>query len=162
MPTYASFVASTEYTSKQSGSALHVLILDETDPSQTVIGATTGINATDDFETIPVEEAGEDGVDEIVQGRHSGNLTIPAFWTGQWNDTLPTRENFIGKSYTIMEMFGEDRPNASVVVNVFTGCRLSRVGASNGARGAKTFDLAFAFERRYNGQQWADKSGGAS
>ena len=78
---YSDFVASEEYASKQSGSALHVLIIDEDDPTQTVIGATTGINATDDFETIPIEEAGEDGVDEIVQGRHSGNLTIPAFWT---------------------------------------------------------------------------------
>ena len=156
---YADFVADDEYQSKQSGSALHVLIIDEDDPTSTVIGATTGINATDDFETIPVEEAGEDGVDEIVQGRHSGNLTVPAFWTAQWNDTLPTRQNFIGKSYTIIERFGEDRPNAGTVVNAYTGCKLSRVGASNGARGAKTLDLAFAYERRYNGQQWATLTG---
>lgn len=156
---YSDFVASEDYASKQSGSALHVLIIDEDDPTQTVIGATTGINATDDFETIPIEEAGEDGVDEIVQGRHSGNLTIPAFWTGQWNDTLPTRENFIGKSYTILEQFGEDRPNAGTVINAYTGCKLSRIGQSNGARGVKSFDLAFAFERRYNGQQWATLTG---
>ncbi len=156
---YADFVADQEYASKQSGSALHVLILDEDDPTQTVIGATTGINATDDFEVIPVEEAGEDGVDETVQGRHSGNLTVPAFWTAEWNDKLPTRQSFIGKSYTIIEQFGEDRPNASTVVNAYTGCRISRVGASNGARGAKTLDLAFSYERRYNGQQWATLTG---
>ena len=156
---YADFVASDEYQSKQSGSALHVLIIDEDDPTSVVIGATTGINATDDFETIPVEEAGEDGVDEIVQGRHSGNLTVPAFWTAQWNDILPTRQNFIGKSYTIIERFGEDRPNAGTVINAYTGCKISRVGASNGARGAKTLDLAFAYERRYNGQQWATLTG---
>lgn len=156
---YADFVASQNYTSKQSGSAVLVVLVDEDDPTQTIVGATTGINATDDFETIPIEEAGEDGVDEIVQGRHSGNLTLPAFWTGQWNDKLPTRQNFIGKSYTILEKFGEDRPNTGTVINAFTGCKISRLGASNGARGAKTFDLAFAYERRYNGQQWATLTG---
>lgn len=156
---YSDFVADQEYPSKQSGSALHVLIIDEDDPTVTVIGATTGINATDDFEVIPIEEAGEDGVDEIVQGRHSGNLTVPAFWTAEWNDSLPTRQTFIGKSYTIVEQFGEDRPNAGVIINAFTGCKLSRVGSSNGARGAKTFDLAFAYERRYNGQEWATLTG---
>ena len=159
MTTYAEFAADEEYTSKQSGSAIEVLIINADDPSDVIIGATTGINSTDDFEVIPVEEAGEDGVDEIVQGRHSLQFTIPAFWTPEWGDNLPTRQNFIGKSYVVIERFGEDRPNAGVVINAFTGCKLSRVGQQQGARGAKTVDLAFACQRRYNGAEWAALTG---
>lgn len=156
---YADFVADEQYASKQSGSAIEVLIVNASDPSDVIIGATTGINSTDDFETIPVEEAGEDGVDEIVQGRHSGTLSIPAFWTPEWNDSLPTRQSFLGKEYVILERFGEDRPNPGTVINAYVGCKLSRVGTQQGARGAKTVDLAFAYERRYNGQEWATLTG---
>lgn len=156
---YADFVASEEYKSKHSGSGLLVQILDEDDPTKVIIGATTGINGTDDFETVPIEEAGNDGVDEIVQGRHTISITLPAFWTPAWNDTLPTRQSFIGKSYTVLELIAEDRPNAGTVVNAYTGCKVSRYGQSNGARGVKTVDLAFACERRYSGQEWATLTG---
>ena len=159
MTTYAEFVASQEYPSKQSGSAIEILLINADDPSDVTIGATTGISMNDDFEKIPVEEAGEDGVDEIVDGRHSGSASIPAFWTAQWNDGLPTRQNFIGKEYLILERFGEDRPNAGVVINAYVGAKLSRHGNQQGARGAKTVDLAFTYTRRYNGAEWSALTG---
>lgn len=157
--TYADFTADSEYQSKQSGSAIEVLIVNSADPSDVIIGAVTGINNTEEFETIPIEEAGEDGVDEIVQGRHTGSMSLPAFWTPAWNDTLPTRQTFIGKEYVIIERFGEDRPNAGVVVNAYVGCKLNRFGQSHNARGAKTVDLAFVYTRRYNGAEWSALSG---
>jgi|SRR3990172_8757668 len=159
---YADFVTlddSQHYASKHSGSAVEVVLIDESNPAVTVIGATTGINVNEDFEANPVEEAGNDGVDEIVQGRHSGSLTVPAFWTPEWNDRLPSRQNFIGRSFLILERLGKNRPGEGTVINAFTGCTLNGNGSSHGARGNKTLDLRFLFERRYNGQEWADLTG---
>jgi len=156
---YADLVADPAYTSKHSGSGIEILIAEEGDPSQLVIGATTGNNNNEDFETIPVEEAGNDGVDEFVQGRHSGTMSIPAFWTPQWNDTLPSRQDFVGKRYTIFTRIAPGRPGAGTVTNAWIGCTLSRLGISFGARGAVTLDLAFSFKRRYKGQEWADLTG---
>lgn len=157
---YADLVADAAYTSKVAGSALQILIFDEATPGAPIIGSATGINHTDDFETVPIEEAGNDGVDEIVQGRHTINFTVQGFWTPERNDALPTRQNFIGRKWTVMQMIAADRPGAGEVVEAITGCVLSRLGGSHGARGVKTFDLAFAGERRYNGIQWSEKAGG--
>ena len=155
---YAEFAATEEYTSKIAGSAIGIRIYNDREPGAPIIGLATGINATDDFETIPIEEAGNDGVDEIVQGRHSGSATVQSFWTPQRNDALPSRQTFIGKSYTIQEVIAEGRPGAGEIVNVYTGCKLSRNGQAHGARGAKTIDLAFSYERRYTGVEWAAKA----
>lgn len=155
---YADFASTPDYRSKHSGSAIAIEIYDEDNPSSPLIGAATGINATDDFETIPIEEAGNDGVDEIVQGRHTISFTVQAFWSPQRNDALPTRQSFIGRKWTVIEKIAPGRPGAGEIVNVYTGAVNQRVGQAHGARGAKTVDLAFAAERRYNGQEWAAKS----
>jgi hypothetical protein len=159
MGAYADLVASEEYQSKHTGSALQVVIIDAASPGELVIGATTGSNCSEDFEVVPVEESGNDGVDEIAQGRHSGTLSVPGFWTPQWNDSLPSRQSFIGREFIVMEKIGINRPNAGTVVNVWEGAKISRYGQSNGARGAKTLDLAFSFTTRYNGAEWALKTG---
>jgi hypothetical protein len=156
---YTDFAASDAYVSKQSGSGLEVVLLDETDLDVVVVGAVSNYNFTDDFEVIPIEEAGNEGVDEIVQGRHSGNGTIQNFFTGQWNDALLTRQNFIGRGFTVQVRIASERSGAGTVVDCFTGVKISRVGASHGARGARTMDLAFSYETRYNGQEWADIAG---
>ncbi len=157
---YSDLVADPAYRSKYAGAALEVVIANEDSPSELIIGATTGQNLSEDYETIPIEEVGNDGVDEQAQGRHSGTLSIPAFWTPEWNDTLPTRQTFVGKSYFIYVRIAPGRPQAGTVVNAYIGCRLSRIGMSFGARGAQTLDLAFAFTRRYNGAEWALLNGG--
>lgn len=157
---YADFVALEDYASKHAGAALSILLYDESNPGAPIISGATGINYTDDFETIPIEESGNDGVDEIVQGRHTINFTLQSFWTPERNDALPTRQSFLGKKYTIMEVIAEGRPGAGTPVDVITGCVLSRNGGAHGARGAKTSDLAFSGERRYNGTEWAALTGG--
>jgi hypothetical protein len=159
MGAYTDFMAEDAYATKHSGSGVEIVLVNEEDPTDVVIGAATGINVSEDFEVVPVEEAGNDGVDEIVQGRHSGSLTIQAFFTPEWNDGLPTRQTFIGKSYVILERIPEGRPGAGNVLNAYTGAKMSRKGGAHGARGAKTLDLAFAFERGYNGEEYADLSG---
>jgi hypothetical protein len=155
MGTYSDFQKEAAYTSKQSGSGLEVVLFDETNPSAIIVGAVTNYNFTDDFEVIPIEEAGNEGVDEIVQGRHSGNGTIQNFFSPNWNDGLLTRQSFIGRGFTIHVRIAPERPGAGCVVDAFTGVKISRVGASHGARGARTMDLAFSYERRYNGAEWA-------
>lgn len=156
---YADFVAADAYRSKKSGSHVEVLIVDETDPAVAIIGAATGINWSDEFELIPVEEAGNDGVDEIVQGRHSGSGSINAFWTPEWNDNLQTRQAFIGRKYIIYEQLGVNRPFEGIILNAFVGAAISRVGSNHAARGAKMSDMGFSYERRYSGQEYADLHG---
>lgn len=156
---YADFQADDAYTSKVSGAMIEVMIIDEADPTRTIIGATTGINWNEDYEAIPVEEAGNEGTDEIIQGRHAISFSVPAFWTPEWSDSLPTRQSFIGKQYTVVEQIGPNWPNAGTVVNAVVGCRLNRIGSSHGARGPKTVDLSFQGKTRYNGAEWAVLSG---
>lgn len=163
MPTYSEFVATPEYKSKQAGAAIKVLIMLESDPTRTIIGAVSGLQYNDALEAIGIEEAGNDGVDEIIQGRHSGNLSVNAFWTAEWNDELPTRQTFLGSAggpYTVLEMGSDDRPNmADVVLNAFVGCRIDSMGANVGARGPKTMDIRMLFTRRHSGSEWAALTG---
>jgi len=159
MGAYTDFMSTDEYASKHSGSGIGVVIINALDPADVIIGAVTGINASEDYENIPIEEAGNDGVDEIVQGRHTINLTLQAFYTPEWNDSMPTRQTFIGKEFVILERIAQGRPSAGIVINAYVGCKNSRIGQAHGARGAKTFDLAFTGERRYNGTEYAALSG---
>jgi len=86
-------------------------------------------------------------------------MTVQAFWTPERNDILPTRQTFIGRKYTIMEKVAPGRTGEGAIVNVYIGCACSRVGQAHGARGAKTVDMAFTYERRYNGTEWATLTG---
>jgi len=156
---YADFQASDQYRSKVAGASYEVLILNEADPSDVIIGKTTGLNLNEDYESLPVEEGGEDGVNEIVQGRHAISGNVPALFTPERNDRLPSRLNFIGKTYSIIQRIGEDWPGAGQVIQVVTGAKISRRGDQSGARGLVTLDLAFVAKTRYTGKQWNARTG---
>jgi len=156
---YADYKASDAYTSKISGASIEILLLNANDPSEVIIGRLTGHNVNEDYETLPIEECGEDGVDEIVDGRHTITGNLPAFFSPQWMDRLPTRQDFLGKRYTIMRRVGENWPHAGTVIEVVTGAKLSRIGTQQGARGVMTIDLAYTAERRYNGEEWSELAG---
>lgn len=157
---YDEFQNDPGYASKHAGAALEIQIYDENNPGQPLIGAATGINISDDLEVIPIEEAGNEGIDEQVQGRHSLNFTIQAFWSPERNDKLPTRLDFIGKKYTIFVKIARkkegvtERAGAGETTDVITGCVFSRIGSAFGARGSRTFDIAGSAEFRYTGAQW--------
>lgn len=155
---YADLEASDSYVSKHSGAGVAVALYDENDVAAPLLGAASNVNATDDFEGIGIEEAGNDGVDEWVLGRHSGSGTIQAFFTPKWNDALPTRQNFIGRRFILIEKIAATRPSAGEILNAYVGVIITRVGSSHGARGAKTFDIAINYERRYSGSEWAAKA----
>ena len=159
MPTYAEYQASDAYPSKTAGASVEVSIVDETRPQETLIGKTTGLTWNEAFEVLPVEEGGNDGVDEIVQGRHTVNCSVPAFFSPQFNDNMPTRQTFMGKKYTIIMRIAEPFPNAGRVLNVWTGAVLQDVSGQQGARGLMTVNMSFMAERRYNGTEWAALTG---
>jgi hypothetical protein len=162
---YSDFKKTDAYVDKHTGSAVRIVIYDATDPTTALIGRLTGINGDDGFEIVPIEESGEDGVNEIAVGRHAGNLTINGFFTPERNDRLPTRQNFLagglGKEFTVMQVTGDSRIGDQLPLNVFVGCKCSRNNVAQGARGVLTFDLAFSFTRRYSGEEWATLAGNA-
>ena len=162
---YSDFAATAAFTDKHAGAAVRIVIYKASDPTTALIGRLTGINFDDQFEVLPVEESGLDGVDEIAQGRHTGNLTINGFFTPERNDKLPNRGNFLvagdGEEYTLMQVTGQFRLGDELPLNVFVGAKCSRHNGAQGARGLLTFDLAFSYTRRYSGSQWADLSGNA-
>lgn len=160
--TYQEFVASAAYREKFSGSHIDVVIINEDDARDIVIGAASGLNSGENFEALAVEEVGEAGANEIVQGRHDGSISVPAFWTPAWNDSAPTRQNFIGRRFIILERVASERPGSGVVLNAYTGATLRSLNSAVGARGLRTFDLSFVFLTRYSGEEWAAKvaSGG--
>lgn len=158
---YSDYQQEDVYDSKHSGSAIRIVLYKSDDPLKPLIGELTGINKSDDFEQVAIEEAGEDGVDEIVTGRHSGSLNLNGFWTPKRNDALPQRSTFLGNDgagdveFTIMEVVGDNRLGEDTVLNVYVGCKCSRYGSSHGARGVKTFDLSFLYTERFSGEAWA-------
>lgn len=159
MPGYTDYQAMDAYTARKSGSEIAIVLYESTTPSSPLIGNLAGINASDEFETLPVEEAGEDGTNEIVQGRHSVSFNLNGFWTPEKEDLLPSRQNFIGRSFTAMEVIAGGRPGAGTPVRVYTGCKMSGYTAAHGARGLKTIDLRFSALRRYSGEEWSELAG---
>lgn len=156
---YQDLIDDPAYPSRVSGAHIGVLIYEEGVTSAPIIGGSSGINHGDDFEGIPIEEAGNEGVDEIVQGRHSSQFTVQAFWSAERNDALPTRQSFIGRRWVVLEVVAADRPGAGEVVNAYLGCVMTGLRGAHGARGPKTIDMTFMCERRYNGKEWASLNG---
>jgi len=156
---YTEFMASTAYASKFSGSHIKVKIVDESDPSIEIIGAASGLNDSENFEALVVEETGEEGPNEIVQGRYDGAVSISAFWTPKWNDAAPTRQTFIGRKYTVLEVVGDNREGEGTVLNAYRGCVLRSLGQAMGARGLRTMDLQFVYLTRLSGEEWAAQAG---
>lgn len=160
---YSEYQATNAYDSKHSGSAVKVVVYKASDPSRPLISNTTGINWSDDIEVLPVEEAGEEGVNEQVTGRISGAGTVNGFWSPKVNDQLPERDTFLaggeGEEYTVMEIAGNKRIGQDLPLNVFSGVKFSKHGSAHGARGLKTYDLAFSYTNRQSGLQWATATG---
>jgi hypothetical protein len=156
---YTEFQADPAYNSKFSGSHIGVQLVDDDDPALIILGAASGLNFNENFEALVVEETGEEGPNEIVQGRYDGAVSLSAFWTPKWNDTAPTRQSFIGKKYTILEVVAPNRPGEGTVLNAFRGCVLRSLSQAFGARGLVTFDLQFVYLTRYSGEEWAAQAG---
>ncbi len=161
---YSELIANATYRRAQTGSGLRVVILRVSDGATVLIGSTSGLSASDDFEQLPVEEAGEEGVNEIATGRTSGSANCQGHYRLSSNDILPSRASFLGangdgEEYVVMKVRGDKRLGTGIPVDVFTGAKISRYGTQQGARGLVTFDLAFVYKQRWNGKEWMARSG---
>ncbi len=156
---YADLQASPEFREKHSGAGVEILIYDAANPGGAIIGAASSLNITQEFAVTAVEEAGNDGVDEFVQDRHTGRAEVSAFFTPAWSENVPTRQSFIGKSYTVIERVAPGRANAGTVIRAMTNCRITGVSDGHGARGAMTTNLSLVFSRLYNAKEWAEVVG---
>lgn len=166
---YAEYQDTPAYLAAHPGAGLRFALYraDQTEP---LIGRTTGMSDNEPIELIPIEEAGNDGVDEIATGRHGpGTGSISLFWTPERNDKLPTRGSFLaeghGIEYTLLVMTGKNRvgtDNATgegVVLDAYTGLKISSMSSQTGARGLRTQTLQVMYENRMNGAEWAAYAG---
>ncbi|MFA5801220.1 MAG: hypothetical protein WC911_01955 [Thermoleophilia bacterium] len=158
---YADYQTSGAYAAKQAGAFHSVVLQNEADATDKLVGATTGISWNEDYEGIPVEEMGNDGVDEHVDGRMtvSGSFTMNA--SSQRLDAMPTRQDFIGKRYTITQQVAKSADSTAIgtVVWVCTKCKITGISGQNAARGIQTLSVNFVGSRRYSGAEWADLTG---
>lgn len=165
MAAYADLVSSDAYQSKMAGAAVGVQLINARDPSDVVIGAATSLSSSEQYEQVAVEEAGNDGVDEFVEGRHAGSGSLSGFWTPEWGDNVPRRQDFIDREFVILKTIAPNRVRdgdnlAGIVVEAFVGVKINAVSNQQGARGAVMLDIGFVFSRRYSGAEWAALSGG--
>lgn len=153
---YADYTQLDAYQSKVSGSHVEIRLY-RADQTKPMISQSAGINVSDAYEVLQVEEAGDEKVEETVIGRHNGSGSLEAFWTAERNDALHTPENFLAveNEFTLQEVIARGRPGAGTVVNCYTGVYLSNISHSHGARGLKNMSFQFVYETHYNGLQWS-------
>ncbi len=158
---YAAFQADPKYASKEAGAFTAIAIENETDTADVIRGATTGLNTSQAFEVLEVEEAGNDGVDENVQGRMTVSGSFSLILSPRYGDWIPTRQDFIGRIYTLREYIAkpDDDTFVGTTTRAVTGCVIESVQTTTGARGLKTANMSFKAERLYTGAEWAAKTG---
>lgn len=164
MGTYADLMASAAYDSKLAGAAVAITIVETSSAGEKMIGAATGINVRDDFEQVPIEEAGEEGVNEIVTGRNSGSFTVNGFFSPKRNDQMLSRGNFLGddgtgREFTIFETIAPGRQGEGTLISVLVGAKFNNQSSAHGARGVKTIDLSGVYLRRYTGEEYMAEFG---
>lgn len=157
---YADYKALQAYRERVSGSHILVKLQHESDPTRLLVGAATSISYSESREAIPAEEMGQLVPSEIIEGRNDLSLSVSAFWTPEWNDRIPST-NELGGSWTIQKVVAPEREGAGTVLEVFVGCKIRSVSASQSARGSLTTDLGFIGIKRFTGQQWADLTNAA-
>ena len=162
MANYQDLVASPTYNSKVSGAAVGILFKPADDPATQVFGAVTDFNFQEGFGQNPVEEVGNDGVDEFVEDRHTGSGSASLFFTAKRSDELPSRQSFIGREFTVIRRMAPNRAQAGAVIDAFVGLKITNVSGGQAARGSMSMQISFVYTRRYTGEQWAALSGGGA
>jgi len=142
------------YLGALAGSACIIQLVAEEDASISFTGF-SGMSINEAFEAIPIEEAGNDGVDEIAQGRNTVAVTFNGFFRPKENDEqLITRQNFVGKRFIAFRKYSRGT-FADTVIDAVTGVTVDSQGTQQGARGVITFTTSAQATRRYSGAEWA-------
>jgi hypothetical protein len=156
---YSEYKQTNDYKEAKSGSQLEILIIDEANPKFSPLGRCSGLTWNESTEQNPVEEVGNDGVDEIVDGKMTYTFSLTSFLIPKQNDTELTRRNFKGKRFTILQVTSSKWPNAGVVISALTGCKFSGRGVSQNARGLVGNNVSGMACNRYTGEEWAALTG---
>jgi hypothetical protein len=161
---YTAFKADAAYTSKTAAAFIALALINENDSTDRLAGAFTGGNVGDPFEVIPIEEGGNDGIDEYVQGRNGPvNVSVTMQLAPKYVDWLQSRNNYLGKRFTLLA-YMEDRNKPDMewtgtVLWAVTGVVVSSIDINHGARGAVNCTVTGQGETKYTGDQWATKTG---
>ena len=154
---YDDLTKSTEYLRAVSGSKVDVIFLEDGRENFEPIGRGSGFSFNDDFEQNPVEEYGLSFISEFVDGKHTGTGSLDTFFIPAQNDKMPSVEDFINRTYTVVEIIAEGYPQAGVILNVFQGLKVSGIGTSMSARGLKLQSVSFVYSKRLTGAQAAER-----
>jgi len=150
-------------TQKRSGFAKKVVILDPTKAGseQVVVGAGSNFTWTDTFTLSGIDEYNQMFVKEIIYNRMElGAGTLAAWETADLNDKLPTATNPVVGPYAILDVVGDDQPNAGVVLNAFENAYISTVSGGFGAApGPVAENINVIYTNRLSGQEYKDKYG---
>jgi len=118
-----------------SGANLRIFAFEENaggvaESQASMLGRGTGMNHVDDFGTFPVLELGKDGVEETVQGQHSGSFTLQKlFGLNQYalnhlplhDEVRPSHLNLPKYTFRRIIAFGEHK---GVIYDEFRHCTI--------------------------------------
>lgn len=149
-------------TQKRSGFAKKVLIVDPPKtgtPEYVIVGAGSNFTWTDTFTLSGVDQYNQKFVDEVVFNRTElGAGTLAAFETVDLNDKLPTAKNPVVGPYLILDMVGDDQPDAGKVINAFKNAFISTVsGGFGGAPGPVAENINVIYSRRLNRKEYLEE-----
>lgn len=160
---YSELQATPSYANVPAGAAIRVVLVRVSDGATVLVGSTTGLSWSDDFEQNPILEAGLEGIDEHATGAHTGAANASINFRPETNDLMPTRDSFLGEGegveYTIFQVKADRRVGPGIPISVCEGCKITRYATEQGARGILTAQLSFVYQRRYSGAEWATKTG---
>ena len=158
---YAEFQASEAYKSALAGAGIDVLLFDPANPTTRVVSAVTNLSLNETFEKVALLEAGNTGVNEFVDGAHTGSGSLSFHVRPENIDSLPTRDNAIGKRYAMFLMVASDgqREQQGAVLASIEGVVISQINRTTGARDAVTGSISFSYTKFLSGEQYAAASG---
>lgn len=159
MAPYAADVESNArvYDGKRAGSTFLVQIRDVATKALVADGVTQW-SADDAFEVLQVEETGEDGINETVDGRHNGQGSFSGNFTAHRQDLLPSRSDNV-REFTITVKPRPDQADAGIPQIVLVGVHFTSINVQGAARGLVTLTGAFTYQRKYTGVKFAVQSG---
>lgn len=160
---YSTFAGTPAYSSRLSGAMIDLLFVAEDNPAEKFMIGFSGLSTNEGFEMIPIQELGNNIVEEIVAGQYTVGASVNGFWSPRYGDDfLPTTTNYIGRHYTMLVLGAEKSAMPGVVLEAYRGVRLSGVQTSVGVSGVRTFSATALGKDKVSGADFAAMMGGQS
>lgn len=138
--------------------AIVLITLTDNATGKVVMSGVTQTSADDQLEVVQIEESGESGVNESVNGRHNGSGSMSGNFSIKRHNLLPSREDN-NRFFTLVAKPRTDQPDAGYPLWVLTDLCFTAIQVGSGSRGPVTVSGSFTYQRKWTGLQWAKKSG---